>query len=84
MNIKLNIKAFLIASTVALSPSCSGTQPSSGPDVSADVQIVQVDALRKIFLEDSHWDEETEVWSYAKERSRSSSLSSDATLRFLT
>lgn len=66
MNIKLNIKAFLIASTVALSPSCSGTQPSSGPDVSADVQIVQVDALRKIFLEDSHWDEETEVWSYAK------------------
>ena len=66
MNIKLNIKAFLIASTAALSPSCSGTQPSSGPDVSADVQIVQVDALRKIFMEDSHWDEETEVWSYSK------------------
>ena len=66
MNMKLNITAIILALATALAPSCSGTQPSSGPDVSADVRIVQVDALRKIFLEDSHWDEETDVWGYAK------------------
>lgn len=60
----------LPAAALAILPlylSCSEKNPSSGgSEEPAEMKVVQVDALRKVFLEDSHWDEETDVWSYAK------------------
>lgn len=66
MSIIKNITILFLALTVAQASSCSETPPSPAPDVSGDVQIIQVDPLRKVFLEDSFWEEESDVWSYAR------------------